>query len=191
MAQEDYVIADQTGVAFLSDLNDTLAAIVSNNSGATAPATTYAYMYWADTTAGILKQRNSADSAWIDILTLSTGLPAGLGASDSPTFVNVVAGNAATAWVNFNGTGTVAINDSYNVSSITDNAVGSYTPNFATTMANVNYVILISSEANAYGNKNFYDAGALKTATSCRVYSYSGDNAYEDSADYSVAILGG
>lgn len=46
---------------------------------------------------------------------------------------------AATAWVNFNGTGTVAIRDSYNVSSITDNGVGDYTVNFQTALANVNY----------------------------------------------------
>ena len=70
MAQEDYVISDQTGISFLGDLNDTLAAIVSNNSGSTEPATMYAYMYWADTTAGILKQRNAANNAWINVFTL-------------------------------------------------------------------------------------------------------------------------
>ena len=46
---------------------------------------------------------------------------------------------AATVWVNFNGTGTVAIRDSYNVSSITDNGVGDYTLNFQTALANANY----------------------------------------------------
>ena len=65
MAQEDYVIADQTGVSFLADLNNTLAAIVSNNSGATEPATMYAYQWWADTNAGLLKQRNAANNAWV------------------------------------------------------------------------------------------------------------------------------
>jgi hypothetical protein len=44
-----------------------------------------------------------------------------------------------TAWVNFNGTGTVAISDSENVSSITDNGTGNYSANFATNMANTNY----------------------------------------------------
>ena len=77
MAQEDYVIADQTGVAFRGDLNNTLAAIVSNNSAATEPATMYAYMWWADTNSGILKQRNSANNAWVDVMTL-----AGIKASD-------------------------------------------------------------------------------------------------------------
>ena len=45
----------------------------------------------------------------------------------------------AKAWVNFNGTGTVAIRASYNVSSITDNGVGDYTVNFTTALVDVNY----------------------------------------------------
>jgi hypothetical protein len=45
----------------------------------------------------------------------------------------------AKAWVNFNGNGTVAIRDSYNVSSITDAAAGNYRVNFATAMANNDY----------------------------------------------------
>tara|TARA_R110000772_G_scaffold170373_2_gene282263 strand:- start:2244 stop:3182 length:939 start_codon:yes stop_codon:yes gene_type:complete len=65
MAQEDYIIADQAGVAFRQDLNATLAAIVSNNSGATEPAVMYAYQWWADTTSGLLKQRNAANNAWV------------------------------------------------------------------------------------------------------------------------------
>jgi len=48
------------------------------------------------------------------------------------------------AWVNFNGTGTVAIRASYNVSSITDNSTGSYTVNFTTAMADVNYCATLS-----------------------------------------------
>jgi len=47
-----------------------------------------------------------------------------------------------TAWVNFNGTGTVAIRDSEGVSSILDNGTGDYTVNFATSMANANYSAL-------------------------------------------------
>ncbi len=48
---------------------------------------------------------------------------------------------AAKAWVNFNGTGTVAIRASLNVSSITDNAVGNYTVNFTTPMSDANYAV--------------------------------------------------
>lgn len=46
---------------------------------------------------------------------------------------------AARAWVNFNGTGTVAIRGSGNVSSITDNGTGDYTLNFTTAMPDANY----------------------------------------------------
>tara|TARA_R110000803_G_scaffold4054_9_gene13934 strand:- start:6672 stop:7016 length:345 start_codon:yes stop_codon:yes gene_type:complete len=45
------------------------------------------------------------------------------------------------AWVNFNGTGTVAIRSSLNVSSITDNGVGDYTVNFTNNMADANYAV--------------------------------------------------
>ena len=70
MATHDYVIANGTGAAVRSDLNDALAAIVSQNSSATAPATTFAYMRWADTTAGVMKMRNGANSAWITLYQL-------------------------------------------------------------------------------------------------------------------------
>ena len=75
MATADYLISNQSGAAFRADLNNTLSAIVSNNSGATEPTTTYAYMWWPDTTTGIMKQRNAADSAWVSMYTLSTGVP--------------------------------------------------------------------------------------------------------------------
>ena len=71
MAQHDYVIANQSGAAFRADLNNGLAAIVSQNSGSTQPSTTYAYQWWADTTTGLLKQRNAANNAWITIGTLA------------------------------------------------------------------------------------------------------------------------
>ncbi len=67
MAQHDYVIANGTGAAVRSDLNNGLAAIVSQNSGATEPATMYAYQLWADTTTGLLKIRNAANNAWITL----------------------------------------------------------------------------------------------------------------------------
>lgn len=55
------------------------------------------------------------------------------------------------AWVNFNGTGTPAIRDSHNVSSITDNGVGDYSINFATALANANYAPTLSARAQAAG----------------------------------------
>jgi hypothetical protein len=56
----------------------------------------------------------------------------------STSSANVIQGSAK-AWVNFNGTGTVAIRASYNVSSITDNGTGDYTVNFTNALTDANY----------------------------------------------------
>jgi hypothetical protein len=50
-------------------------------------------------------------------------------------------GTLCRAWVNFNGTGTVAIRASYNVSSITDNGTGAYTVNLTNALSNANYAV--------------------------------------------------
>lgn len=65
MAQHDYNIANQAFPATRADINNALSAIVSLNSGATEPSTTFAYMLWLDTTTNTLKQRNAANSGWI------------------------------------------------------------------------------------------------------------------------------
>jgi hypothetical protein len=64
-------------------------------------------------------------------------------------------GSAATAygcraWVNFNGTGTVAIRASGNVSSITDNSTGEYTVNFTTAMPDANYAFSVNGKYTAW-----------------------------------------
>lgn len=80
-------------------------------------------------------------------------------------------GNAVKAWVNFNGTGTVAIRASFNVSSITDNGTGDYTVNFATALADANYAMVANSPNQSGSNlitvgKDFLTA---YTTTTCRV----------------------
>lgn len=85
MAQHDYNLANQSGLAFRQDLNNALAAIVSQNSGASDPSTTYAYQWWADTTTGLLKLRNAANSGWVTIGTLASA-NLGLATAASPTF---------------------------------------------------------------------------------------------------------
>ena len=67
MAQHDYDISNATGAAVRADLNNMADAMVSNNSGATEPASMFAYMWWADTTTGLMKQRNAANNAWVNI----------------------------------------------------------------------------------------------------------------------------
>ena len=72
-------------------------------------------------------------------------------------------GTFCRAWVNFNGTGTVAIRASFNVSSITDNGTGDYTVNFTTAMPDANYAAAgfgWNSGNNAI-NVKFGGAGAI------------------------------
>jgi hypothetical protein len=70
MSQHDLNIANQGFPAFRADLNDALVALGSTNSGATAPATTFANQLWYDTANNILKIRNEDNDAWISIVTL-------------------------------------------------------------------------------------------------------------------------
>lgn len=82
MSQHDMDLANAAGASFRSDANAALLALVSNSSGATAPSTTYAYQFWADTSAGLLKMRNAANSAWLTVCDLASGAPyLGAGAS--------------------------------------------------------------------------------------------------------------
>lgn len=126
MAQHDYVINNQSGAAFRSDLNNALAAIVSQNSGGSEPSTTYAYMQWADTAAGVLKLRNGANSAWIVLreldgtLTIEDGSVSapGLAFADdlntgiySPGNDQLAIATNGVQRVNFNGSTEVVFND--------------------------------------------------------------------------------
>ena len=74
MATHDYNIANQSGAAFRTDLNNALAAIQSNNDNSSSPSTTVAYQWWADTNTAIMKIRNSSNNAWIKLFTLAGGI---------------------------------------------------------------------------------------------------------------------
>ena len=84
MATHDYVLDNATGANFRSDLNNALAAIVSNNSSSSEPSTKYAYQWWADTTAGVLKIRNSANDGWVTLLQLDGTLTLEDGSASAP-----------------------------------------------------------------------------------------------------------
>jgi hypothetical protein len=84
MATHDYSLANQSGASFRTDLNNALAAIQSNNSNSSSPATTVAYQWWADTNTGTLKIRNSANNAWIALLQLDGTLTLENGSNSAP-----------------------------------------------------------------------------------------------------------
>ena len=71
--------------------------------------------------------------------------------SDGTTTVGTsyVVNGSAKAWVNFNGTGTIAIRDSLNVSSIDDDGTGDYGVNYSTSMASSNYKITTGAASAA------------------------------------------
>ena len=94
------------------------------------------------------------------------------------------------AWVNFNGTGTVAIRASYNVSSITDNGVGDYTVNFTTAMVDANYCYKIQSQVSStLSTTNTFNpsSGTLAT-TSIQIRTWS-DTVAQDNAIVCVSIF--
>lgn len=105
MAQHDYTIANQTFPNTRTDINNALSAIVSQNSGASAPSTTYAFQFWYDTTNNKLKQRNADNDAWIDLFdvdqTLDTATPStGAGGGAGGGLVHLETQEATTAVTN-------------------------------------------------------------------------------------------
>ena len=100
MATHDYVIANGSGAAVRSDLNGALAAIASNNSSATEPSPAYAYMWWSDTTTGLLKIRNAANTAWVTVGTLAS---TNLGLLASAGTLTAALGSASTPGITFTG----------------------------------------------------------------------------------------
>jgi hypothetical protein len=73
MAQHDYNIANQTASSARTDINNALAAIVTNNSGLLEPTTMFANMIWYDTTNDLLKIRDAGNTFWITLGTVAQG----------------------------------------------------------------------------------------------------------------------
>jgi hypothetical protein len=94
----------------------------------------------------------------------------------------------AKAWVNFNGTGTVAIRDSYNVSSITDSGTGDYTINFSTALNNSNYSAVGSSRA-VFGTRISVIGFSNYATTSVRIGTVNLTNQLQDEDTNCVTIF--
>jgi hypothetical protein len=142
------------------------AGITSNELGANSVVTdaiagssvTTAKLANSSVTAAKIANNAITTTKIADSTSTTTGITTGKIANESITAAKLngaQSGSApiygARAWVNFNGTGTVDINSSGNVSSITDNGVGDYTINFETAMPNANYSV-VGTTNNATGN---------------------------------------
>jgi hypothetical protein len=135
-----------------------------------------------------------------------TGISAG-GLPDACITTDDIAANAVTAaklgadqasglakaWVNFDGTGTVAIRASFNVSSITDNGTGDYTVNFTTALADANYAAIVAG-ARGTSNDDFRSGnrqGGTYSTTAVQVFSgvASQGGTYVDANPLNVAVF--
>ena len=85
MAQHDYVIDNSTGANVRADINSVLQAISSNNSGSSAPSTTYALQSFANTTDSMLQLRNAANNAFVNLRKFDGTLPLPDGSASSPS----------------------------------------------------------------------------------------------------------
>jgi hypothetical protein len=142
--------------------------------GATGVAGSYAYMRLQRNTSDgtftfgtaqagysdIAFATSPTDEGFVERLRITTGgnlqFNSGYG--------SVATAYGCRAWVNFNGTGTVAIRASGNVSSITDNGTGDYTVNFTTAMPDVNYSVAGTAQQNTAGSRGDWFVGLHQTA---------------------------
>ena len=160
MAQAtDYNLANQSGANFRSELNTILAAVVSQNSGSTAPTTTYAYQLWIDTSASpnpLLKLRNGANSAWItvgDVTVANLGLAALSGA----TFTGDITLNAqsdlrfadsdSSNWVALQAPATVSSNVTWTLPSADGTSGQALSTNASGTLSWASYAGLATAQS--------------------------------------------
>jgi len=97
LAQRDALIAAVGNVATQAQL----AAVASHHTGPTEPSPTHPHQFWADTSSGVLKMRNGANTAWLDVMTLA----------DAKALAAATANNATNA-TNLTGTSTANIQTS-------------------------------------------------------------------------------
>jgi hypothetical protein len=113
--------------------------------------------------------------------------------SNATVPVDTVVNGTAKAWVNFNGTGTVAIRRAFNVSSITDNGTGDYTVNFTTAMPDADYAYSTTGREDESGTGAWsaipVPFRTAQTTTAFRITSrVAGGSAY-DANSVAVAIF--
>lgn len=107
-----------------------------------------------------------------------------------------IGGMLCRAWANFNGTGTVAIRASFNISSLTDNGVGDFTVNFTSALADANYALAGCTNLQGSSGRSIvvFDRSdtTAKTTTACRIgtgYLDAANSGAGDGAYTSVAFF--
>ena len=96
----------------------------------------------------------------------------------------------AKVWANWNGTGTVAIRDSFNTASITDNGTGDYTTNVSSAMANANYCYTALGGDTSGSLSVRIENASNRTTTTIDLISYNTSNAALDIQDVNSLFHG-
>ena len=126
---------------------------------------------------------------------MSTVITDNLTGKTSAGNVTITAGSAtmqlqqglAKAWINFNGTGTIATRDSFSVSSISDNGTGATTLTFSNAFNSADYVL---NYTNGYGGSVNFTTTA-PTTTTARIQSYRTDTGASQDRTYNLVALHG
>lgn len=102
--------------------------------------------------------------------------------------VKTVVNGTAKAWVNFNGSGTIAIRANFNVASITDNGVGVYTVNMANALVDTNYSATFGICLNATEIIGDYSDLTARTSSTIKIRTYNIAGAAGDPIQVNVSI---
>ena len=116
----------------------------------------------------------------------------GTGFNDVVSFQNASGtenGTLCRAWVNFNGTGTVAIRDDFNVSSITDHGTGQYTINFSNSMPDANYAMGAVCQEDSGGGMRLLSGYSTRTASAFPCDTRNGANSLGDFSQNTIAFF--
>jgi hypothetical protein len=108
-------------------------------------------------------------------------------AGNNSVGMSTVANGSAKAWVNFNGTGTLAVRDSFSISSVTDGGTGDFPINFSASFANANYSAIASGSEDASGTGTLKDRTVIPrtlATNSLEIYNYSGPSSGQ--ADFAL-----
>ena len=137
----------------------------------------------------VINEATSAAGVTVDGCLIKDGVAA------SATQLSTASGSApsysARAWVNFNGTGAVAIRASGNVTSITDNNTGDYTINFATALPDADYELSGSARSSNATNgcaPTEAHTSSVRTTSAVRVRVVPGNGAAIDSEIVTISI---
>jgi len=101
-----------------------------------------------------------------------------------------VVNGSAKAWVNFNGTGTIATRDSLNVSGLTDNGTGNYTVDFTNALSSANFSALATCGLDSGGSRSFCSTDSHATTSIDVLIRQAASNSNVDAADVQSGLLG-